>query len=497
MEEHKYKMGAIPSPPEVWDYSVRITMAAFPQEWRQIEISKHYEQQSNTCVPQTMRWIYYLAYGADFGVNYLYAGGRSHTAPGMYINEALNFLAASGSPRLPDDPYELEVPEAIYYYESNKAVQLPKAQPFAGCTWARVDTQEQIKQALITTHKLAKGSHLPVSATLAVETWEPQSNGIWRCQSPKIGYHQVLVKGWLLVDGKEYAIIHNSWGNKWGRKGDAYVPWEDVVRVGAFVVIPKAVEIADEVQIIRRTLRLKSPYMRDAGGYTDVMECQKKLTAHGYPCGTLDGIFGSKTNNAVLAFQQAKGLIVDGICGPKTWAALDEDPMEQELPASWRQLLCQWTASMIGQVYVWGGQGEDLTAMSDPEAWIKKRETSKENANRAIAFYHEALKTGKKTIRAFDCSGLIVRFLQDNDLVKNDMSSRGLYSASSKLDREDLVPGDLVFRYNSVRIYHVGVYVGSGMVAEAKGRDDGVVVRDINASGKTYWNRYGRLKVLE
>lgn len=35
-----------------------------------------------------------------------------------------------------------------------------------------------------------------------------------------------------------------------------------------------------------------------------------------------DGSFGAATENAVKAFQKAKGLSVDGACGPKTWAAL-------------------------------------------------------------------------------------------------------------------------------------------------------------------------------
>lgn len=248
-------------------------------------------------------------------------------------------------------------------------------------------------------------------------------------------------------------------------------------------------------QAPRRTLRLKSPYMRDGNGYSDVTQCQQKLTAHGYPCGTIDGIFGPNTERAVLAFQKGKGLAVDGICGKKTWAALDQ--ANGEPPATgWRQHLCTWCLSQQGHAYVWGGQGEELTAMENPEAWIKKRETSEKNANRAIAFYRSALAGGRKKLRAFDCSGLIVRFLQDQGLVKNDMSSRGLYSDSDKLKREQLGPGDLVFRHNGTRIYHVGVYLGNGNVAEAKGRDDGVVVRDIDASGKSYWNRYGRLKAL-
>lgn len=36
----------------------------------------------------------------------------------------------------------------------------------------------------------------------------------------------------------------------------------------------------------------------------------------------VDGIYGSKTKNAVAAFQAANGLEVDGICGQKTWTCL-------------------------------------------------------------------------------------------------------------------------------------------------------------------------------
>lgn len=38
----------------------------------------------------------------------------------------------------------------------------------------------------------------------------------------------------------------------------------------------------------------------------------------------VDGIYGPKTNAAVQAFQRSKSLVTDGIVGPKTWAAIDE-----------------------------------------------------------------------------------------------------------------------------------------------------------------------------
>lgn len=53
-----------------------------------------------------------------------------------------------------------------------------------------------------------------------------------------------------------------------------------------------------------------------------VRKLQELLNALGYDCGSVDGIFGSKTKAAVLAFQKANGLGVDGIVGSLTWAKL-------------------------------------------------------------------------------------------------------------------------------------------------------------------------------
>ena len=58
-----------------------------------------------------------------------------------------------------------------------------------------------------------------------------------------------------------------------------------------------------------------------------VKECQMMLHTLGYDIGKNTGIdsdFGRMTESAVMLFQYDHKLIVDGICGPMTWDALDK-----------------------------------------------------------------------------------------------------------------------------------------------------------------------------
>lgn len=144
-------------------------------------------------------------------------------------------------------------------------------------------------------------------------------------------------------------------------------------------------------------------------------------------------------------------------------------------------------------IYVWGGNGEDLTAMRDPIAWIERREEDPANEKRDIALYEKRKKDGVNPIQAFDCSGLVYWALHKLGLQKSDVSSRGLYALCKPIAEKELRPGDLVFHHDGKQIVHVGVCVGEEQI-ECRGRDVGVVKNKRRAG---YWNRFGRWKAFD
>ena len=68
------------------------------------------------------------------------------------------------------------------------------------------------------------------------------------------------------------------------------------------------------------------PRLSEGSRDAAVKRLQAALAERGFDPGPVDGWLGPVTARALRAFQADRGLTVDGVCGPKTWAALAAAP---------------------------------------------------------------------------------------------------------------------------------------------------------------------------
>ncbi len=137
-------------------------------------------------------------------------------------------------------------------------------------------------------------------------------------------------------------------------------------------------------------------------------------------------------------------------------------------------------------IYVWGAQGQKKPTIT--EAWIRKKEKTRRNADRAIAHWKKEVRDGYgDVLRAFDCSGLGTFYFLKHDLIDHDLNANGLFLLCDPIERSALRAGDMVFRISGGRAVHVGYAIDGDRIVEAKGRDVGVVESPVKG-----WDRFGR-----
>ena len=69
---------------------------------------------------------------------------------------------------------------------------------------------------------------------------------------------------------------------------------------------------------------MAEPVLKKGSNDPAVRDLQEAMKALGHDPGPIDGVFGEATEAAVKAFQQEKGITVDGIVGKVTWINIDE-----------------------------------------------------------------------------------------------------------------------------------------------------------------------------
>lgn len=128
------------------------------------------------------------------------------------------------------------------------------------------------------------------------------------------------------VEGDAITVIEGNYSNSVKRRSikvnGKYIRGYGVPKYDTEAVVDKPVTTKTEVC----TVEVK--VLRKGASGDNVKAMQLLLIGYGYKMQNngkiygADGSFGTATDNAVRAFQKAKGLSVDGICGPKTWEKL-------------------------------------------------------------------------------------------------------------------------------------------------------------------------------
>ena len=137
--------------------------------------------------------------------------------------------------------------------------------------------------------------------------------GNWDYYSVINGATSVGVPGIIL----EHSFHTNTKATKWlldDSNLDKLAKAEAKVIAEYFNVVEKEVKTtAIELPVL--TLDMKSE---------TVKVLQTLLIGYGYSCGkaAADGNFGNNTINALKSYQKENKLVVDGVCGGKTWASL-------------------------------------------------------------------------------------------------------------------------------------------------------------------------------
>lgn len=83
-----------------------------------------------------------------------------------------------------------------------------------------------------------------------------------------------------------------------------------------------AADLQMQQALCAQTSVVETAVLKQGSSGGEVQEVQRRLKMWGYYTGEVDGVYGSKTVEAVKYFQRKNGLTADGIVGKSTYAAL-------------------------------------------------------------------------------------------------------------------------------------------------------------------------------
>ena len=266
--------------------------------------------------------------------------------------------------------------------------------------------------------------------------------------------------------------------------------------------------------------------------HTDVIELQQKLKELKFF--TEDDFtknFGTKTEEAVIKFQQSIGIPADGVAGQKTLASIDIKIKQKNLiPEGFTGLqlgdtndLVKTVQEKLQQLKLYTGDlttnydeatkaavekfqtasNLEATGIVDKATLIKLNTTSAtQNTNRSnsrpelgndIVTYSKAYLGkpyvwGASSGKSFDCSGFVM-YIFKHFGVSLGHGADDQFATGTKVAKEDLQAGDAVFFTTYKKgASHVGIFIGDNKFIHASSSGGSVIITDLGTA--YYKSRY-------
>lgn len=235
---------------------------------------------------------------------------------------------------------------------------------------------------------------------------------------------------------------------------------------------------------------LAAPILSENSHGHDVLKLQRELKRTGYLADEPDGIFGSRTKSAVLAFQRAQSLKETGVVDRETWSRLQKQPAREENAAA--PVPTSPVPDGAG-VKPADAPGKEMRPALEPR--IKKAPESAPFLQRAkvaavIAtakkYIGTPYKFGGTTPKAFDCSGYLQYVFQENGMMLPRTADEQ-FKLGRNAKTAELEAGDLVFFETYEKgASHCGIYLGGGKFIHAS-TSKGVRIDELSGD---YWNTH-------
>lgn len=234
------------------------------------------------------------------------------------------------------------------------------------------------------------------------------------------------------------------------------------------------------------------------------------LAELGYYKGKATATFNGDLEQALKAFQKAKGLTADGKAGDGTLEAITEALAVKRnymnsttAEATTKAAKATTTATVAATAKASTAKTTQAASATKTQVAPAAKTTEKTTA-KATSRGAEAVRKSKTFLgvdyvyggasaKGFDCSGFTMYVMKQYG-VSLPHGATAQYGHGTAVNKADLKEGDLLFfKTTDAPISHVGIYIGNGQFIHASSAKDQVIISSL----KTYGGKYvGARRVL-